>query len=654
MHVKQSWSCWLTREMSYYEIEESVRLLLPATTLRRAPSDLPLPPSPPQAFTRPWLRNHLKKHFYRVYSKSSAIHVILLWNLLVGGTYGIVNGAGIAAGFTVKSANFGLTVTLILAALTILALIQCLFYPVGGLIADIWCGRYRVISLSVFKIWLGNAFLLVFIALIAIGPRSEYEIDRGHNGAPITVSECIILGVALIFFIFGFTGFQANSVQFGLDQLQDASSEQWSVFLHWFVWTDMLGQAMMYSLMTFTPCNKAVLEKIAYLPIPTFVVLTASLLLSCYKRSWFHSEPQTQNPYGTVYRVLRYVARHDRPERPSAETYCDNERPTRMDFAKIRFGGPFATETVEDVKTFLRILVMLFAAGPIYTLHVSLNAIFPIYGLHLGKGGPPSSENCTANWILLKSGTLTYLVTVVCLPLYIVFVLPCKRCLPKRMLSRLGCGLILMVLAALAMFVTHIAGQSYYLNHHPKDAHGRNNLSCMFNSNYRDDHDPPPSPTLMLPWWVYVFPCLLSGVANPLVSITILEFVSAQSPHSMKGLFLGAYYSVRGFFTILGYVVIVPFDRLRVWRELDSRLFDCGVSYLLLNVLLGGAGLLLLLAASRCYKYRQRGDLPYEPWDVEELFRRWINRRWRHLQTVTDTVRSPESNFRASANYGAT
>ena len=65
-----------------------------------------------------------------------------------------------------------------------------------------------------------------------------------------------------------------------------------------------------------------------------------------------------------VYRVLRFAAGHSKPLRRSAFSYCDDERPGRMEFAKQRFGGPFTTETVEDVKTFLRILLMLLAICP--------------------------------------------------------------------------------------------------------------------------------------------------------------------------------------------------------------------------------------------------------------------------------------------------
>ena len=50
----------------------------------------------------------------------------------------------------------------------IFALLQMLFYPVGGLIADICCGRYRIIISSIFSIWCG---LLLYCIIYIIKIR---------------------------------------------------------------------------------------------------------------------------------------------------------------------------------------------------------------------------------------------------------------------------------------------------------------------------------------------------------------------------------------------------------------------------------------------------------------------------------------------------
>ena len=50
--------------------------------------------------------------------------------------------------------------------------------------------------------------------------------------------------VSALLLLFGFSGFESNAVQFGLDQFLEAPSEDLSVFLHWFVWTRTLGEML--------------------------------------------------------------------------------------------------------------------------------------------------------------------------------------------------------------------------------------------------------------------------------------------------------------------------------------------------------------------------------------------------------------------------
>jgi hypothetical protein len=67
----------------------------------------------------------------------------------------------------------------------------------------------------------------------------------------------------------------------------------------------------------------------------------------------------TQNPFKLIYIVTKYAIKHKHPQCRSAFTYCEDELPSRIDFGKSKYGGPFTTEQVEDVKTFLRMLVMI-------------------------------------------------------------------------------------------------------------------------------------------------------------------------------------------------------------------------------------------------------------------------------------------------------
>ena len=98
----------------------------------------------------------------------------------------------------------------------------------------------------------------------------------------------------------------------------------------------------------------------------------------------FYSESGRQNPYKVVYKILNFVRKHKYPFQRSAFTYCDDELPSRIDFAKERFGGPFTTEQVEDVKTLLRILLVFVVLGTVFVLDVpTSNIVSFLFGIHV-------------------------------------------------------------------------------------------------------------------------------------------------------------------------------------------------------------------------------------------------------------------------------
>ena len=63
-----------------------------------------------------------------------------------------------------------------------------------------------------------------------------------------------------------------------------------------------------------------------------------------------------------IYEVLNYAQKNKYPRLRSAFTYIDEEQPSRLDFGKHKFGGPFTEEEVEDVKTVFRLMPLLVAS----------------------------------------------------------------------------------------------------------------------------------------------------------------------------------------------------------------------------------------------------------------------------------------------------
>ena len=103
-----------------------------------------------------------------------------------------------------------------------------LFYPVFGLIADIHITRYRMIKLSFILSLLAYAlglFSVIYAEFVQLHSNKALRLP-GNVGAIISV----IIGVGSLGI------YKANAIQFGLQQLQDASSENLSSFIHWYYW----------------------------------------------------------------------------------------------------------------------------------------------------------------------------------------------------------------------------------------------------------------------------------------------------------------------------------------------------------------------------------------------------------------------------------
>ena len=85
------------------------------------------------------------------------------------------------------------------------------------------------------------------------------------------------------------------------------------------------------------------------------IPLTLIIISDCLCQHWLDRTHKVTNPIKLIIQVLNYTRKHRYPERRSAFTYLDEEQPTRMDFGKEKFGGPFTEEEVVDFKTILRL-----------------------------------------------------------------------------------------------------------------------------------------------------------------------------------------------------------------------------------------------------------------------------------------------------------
>ena len=190
-------------------------------------------------------------------------------------------------------------------------------------------------------------------------------------------------------YVFGFGLFVGNIIQFGTDQLQFAPSHQLAAFARWFICVFIFAGIP-------GALAGAIKSNFGYYGICClcFVLFVGFVItLACCCKHYFTIEPPAHiDPVKMIWRVMKYAWKHKYPVRRSAFTYCDSP-PSRLDLAKERYGGPFTTEQVEDVKSFWNILTILIAllgssildtrgVGQQYIDAMGINITFTVAFLH--------------------------------------------------------------------------------------------------------------------------------------------------------------------------------------------------------------------------------------------------------------------------------
>ena len=95
-----------------------------------------------------------------------------------------------------------------------------LVLPFAGWLADIYFRRYKVLIFSIVTMWISTSLLLIIFIIERFLPFTNY----------IQIVLLASLGI-------GYGCFQANVIQFGIDQLTDASTDEIVSFINWYSWS---------------------------------------------------------------------------------------------------------------------------------------------------------------------------------------------------------------------------------------------------------------------------------------------------------------------------------------------------------------------------------------------------------------------------------
>ena len=445
-----------------------------------------------------------------------------------------------------------------------------LLYPFLALLGDRFI-RYRVV--------------LVGTILIAIGTVTVFfwHFVPYHSNSVIT----LLFYASFLPFYFGAALFESNIIQLGTDQLLFASSNQLRYYIYWQNLTIYLSSffSILILIMMIT-IGQSVHIKVITLVLYIFAMLTTvagSLMLCFIKRHIVIEPPPTVNPAKQIYNIFKYAIKYKKPLHHSAFTYGEPP-PGMLDRAKERYGGPFTTDQVEDVRSFKNILLILLSLFGYY-LNESTAGIaseyIKLFNMTIDTNATKVSFNLVESIVLVFPTSISVSIIVVgilCLQ-FVIFPF-CSHKLPK-MLKRIGLSLFLASISLLLQVIF-----------------------CVF-----FEIEQP------LPYELLILPQILNGISGCLF-LTVYEFIIAQAPYHMQGLLIGLFYS------------LLSINYASVSIALSSEL-GYNWMYYTIKSLIVLLSLLLYCFVSSQYSQRQRDEPSTinERVIIEEYWERTLNRK---------------------------
>ena len=458
------------------------------------------------------------------------------------------------------------------------------FAPVASFVADVKFGRFKTLVSSTCVIIISNSIIIV-------GMCGFYAV---HNFNYLYYIFVIFIYVGSIASLCGMVFFLCNITQFGTDQLRDAPTKHSVLFFYAIYWCDsistLLGLCISLpgkSIYIYPSQHYIHVDELKSSLLVTacgcFVALSILVVFIVHKKKhWLLTEHLEGNPYLLTWRVVKFAAQHKKPIRRSAFTYCESDYPSRLDFGKQRYGGPFTTEQVEDVKTLLNILKVLLCLGPVFFLEQCT-----FHRHHSNYKSFPSNI-----WKkLCFDGALSTALAVIFIP----FLMKCfiSRCIPsffKRMRFSIVCLLLTFVVYIL---YNTISTEDFI----------RSGNYLVFCNNNSDTEISEPF-ILFSAASIISLENVIHFIYRLLLYISVWEFICCQSPQHMKGLLFGLLYAIHAFNQLLASFTIWTFDKF-----LKEDIAICNRYFYLLNIGIAVLLLLIFTVVSHKYRYRKRDDI---------------------------------------------
>ena len=456
--------------------------------------------------------------------------LVLFWDLLIAIAQSYVLNVSMIDQANGRKVEVGLAFTFIVA----------------GYLGDFLISRHRLVLAGLYSSFVLLIFLLLMVSLQLMS-----------TGYPLLIYKI------LCFTLFITVGaVRVNLLPFNIDQLIGSSSDELTAIMHW----HNLGPLVVYFIII--NADSFLLLQIFWLG--KIIVCIAAVLVShgLFNHYLDTTPVNTVNPVKLIVRVLCYARKHKYPENRSALTYWEEEAPSRLDLGKNKYGGPFTEEEVEDVKTVLRLLPLVFIfglSGALYGLY-TVSMSIKIYGCSEGKEARPIAYIFLLIFMLLISRQSYF-----------------RKYIPS-MLKRIGMGLTLIVLVNILYTVLAFIGNYQF----------GEIFHCLTVFTKESLITKPQK-------WLY-FDEVIQAIVWYMNNVVAVEFTLAQCPKSMRGTMIGLWFCLRNLRSDLNFIIFFPFLQYMGPGFPLGR----GFYFLLTLAVLSFLGLFLFIFLAKRYKLRVR------------------------------------------------
>ena len=455
-------------------------------------------------------------------------------------------------------------------------ILSYLLFPLVGLIADAWIGRYKVIIVSAYVCFL--AWIIACVGYL-IWSSSEQHL----------LWTVMILCVSTLLYMIGLSGFRSVIIPFNIDQLMGSSSEELSAIIYWHLFGKFSGDLFT----VLWDCSISPVVTVTTHLIVAGFAITAILVSSYFFVHWLDTTPQITNPLKLIFRVLNYARKNKYPRNHSALTYWEDDYPSRLDLGKGKYGGPFREDEVEDVKAVLRLLPMVMCVLAYTIAWDTLN-----FTSYLSNEGNAHFSLC-----FLKHQCVTYNTFCVLILLHQFVIYPCfSRYIPS-MLNRVSIGLVIALLTTVSYLMFVLIG-------YEKD---KTEVDCLLPHKVTDET------VIRIDYQWVIIPQLASGLCFFFIHVNSFEFVIAQAPTNMRGFVVGIWYAAIGIGELININFYHPFTYIQ------ANPLGCIFYYFLAKSMLILLILVAFLFLTKYYKLRVRENIVPVYQIAEDYYGRYID-----------------------------